>query len=92
MQVLLKQAARAVQQCKEADARACQAAALVSERDSVIETFTQEHRRLLQLAEHFESTALEMQQRRAIAGNATHNLIYTAITIHKLGLLAPRCS
>ncbi len=57
-----------VQQGKEADERACQAATLVSRRDSIIESFTQEHRMLLQLAEQFEGTALEMQQRRAIAG------------------------
>lgn len=70
VQVLLKQAARVVQQRKEADDRACQAAALVSKRDDIIESFTQERRMLVQLAEQFESTALEAQQRRAIAGNA----------------------
>ncbi len=70
VQVLLKQAARVVQQRKEADDRACQAAALVSKRDDVIESFTQEHRTLVQLAEQFESTAVKVQQRRAIAGIA----------------------
>ncbi len=70
MQVLLKQAARVVQQRREADDRACQAAALVSKRDDIIESFTQEHRILVQLAEQFEGTALEVQQRRAIAGTA----------------------
>ncbi|DBB04694.1 TPA: hypothetical protein ACH3X1_012748 [Trebouxia sp. C0004] len=68
VQVLLKQAARVLQQRKEADERACQAAALLFTRDDVIESFTQEHRVLLQLAEQFEGTALEVQQRRAIAG------------------------
>lgn len=70
VQVLLKQAARVVQQRKEADDRACQAAALVSKRDDIIESFTQERRMLVQLAEQFEGAALEVQQRRAIAGNA----------------------
>ena len=70
VQVLLKQASRVVQQRKEADDRACQAAALVSKRDDIIESFTQEHRMLVQLAEQFEGTALEVQQRRAIAGIA----------------------
>ena len=70
VQVLLKQAARVVQQRKEADDRACQASALVSQRDNIIESFTQEHRMLVQLAEQFEGTALEVQQRRAIAGTA----------------------
>ena len=70
VQVLLKQAARVVRQRKEADDRACQTAALVSNRDDIIESFTQEHRILVQLAEQFEGTALEVQQRRAIAGIA----------------------
>ena len=70
VQVLLKQAARMVQQRKEADDRACQASALVSKRDDIIESFAQEHRMLVQLAEQFEGTALEVQQRRAIAGTA----------------------
>ncbi|KAL0054094.1 hypothetical protein WJX82_003655 [Trebouxia sp. C0006] len=73
VQVLLKQAARVVQQRKEADDRACQAAALVSKRDDVIESFTQEHRTLVQLAEQFESTAVKVQQRRAIAGFMVQN-------------------
>jgi len=72
VQVLLKQTARVVQQRKEADDRACQAAALVSKRDDIIESFTQEHRTLVQLAEQFEGTALEVQQRRAIAGTLLH--------------------
>ncbi|KAL0025778.1 hypothetical protein WJX77_011349 [Trebouxia sp. C0004] len=73
VQVLLKQAARVLQQRKEADERACQAAALLFTRDDVIESFTQEHRVLLQLAEQFEGTALEVQQRRAIAGFMIQN-------------------
>lgn len=68
VQALLRQAAHVVQQGKEADDRACQAAALVSRRDDIIASLTNEHRMLAQLAEQFESTAKEMQQRRAIAG------------------------
>ncbi|KAA6418256.1 MAG: hypothetical protein FRX49_11765 [Trebouxia sp. A1-2] len=73
VQVLLKQAARAVQQRKDADDRAYQASALVSKRDDIIESFTQEHRMLIQLAEQFEGTALEVQQRRAVAGFMVQN-------------------
>lgn len=68
VQALLKQAVRVVQRCKEADDRACQAAEVLSRRDDIIATFTNEHRILLQLIEQFESTAAEMQQKRAIAG------------------------
>lgn len=68
VQALLKQAGHVVQRCKEADDRACQAAELLSRRDDIIASFTNEHRILLQLAEQFETTATEMQQKRAIAG------------------------
>lgn len=57
-----------VQKCKEADDRACQAAELLSKRDDIIATFSNEHRILVQLTEEFESAAAEMQQKRAIAG------------------------
>lgn len=57
-----------VQQCKKAGDRACQAAELLSKRDDIIATFTNQHRMLVQLTEQFESTAAQMQQQRAIAG------------------------
>ena len=57
-----------VQQCKEADNRARQAADLLSNRDDIIAAFSQEHGMLVQLTAQFESTAMEMQQKRAIAG------------------------
>ena len=66
--MLCKQAARIVQQWKAADTQACQANELIAKRDSIISSFTNEHRMLLQLAEQFENAALEMQQRRAIPG------------------------
>ena len=68
VQALLKQAAHVVQQHKEADNRACQAAELLSRRDDITATFSNEHRILVQLTEKFESAAAEMQQKRAIAG------------------------
>ena len=57
-----------MQQWKEADLRASQAAAVVTKQSKVIDSFAQEHRMLLQLAEQFEDTALVIQQRRAVVG------------------------
>lgn len=84
VQVLLKQAARAVQQRKDADDRAYQASALVSKRDDIIESFTQEHRMLIQLAEQFEGTALEVQQRRAVAGTAALSTLHHSDLQHRM--------
>lgn len=69
VQALLQQAAQVVQQCKQVDTRARQAADLLSSRDDFIAAFVQEHGMLVQLTAHIGSTAREMQQKRVIAGN-----------------------
>lgn len=69
VQAVLKQAAHVLRQAREADERSCQAAALVSRRDDIIACFTNEHKMLEQLTEQFEGIAVDMQQRRSIAGN-----------------------
>ncbi|KAL3145303.1 hypothetical protein ABBQ38_001566 [Trebouxia sp. C0009 RCD-2024] len=68
VQALLQQAAQVVQQCKQVDTRARQAADLLSSRDDFIAAFVQEHGMLVQLTAHIGSTAREMQQKRVIAG------------------------
>ena len=81
VQALLKQAAHVVQQGGEADDRACQAATIISKRDEMLASFRNEHRMLVQLAEQFESTAKDMQERRAIAGVHTLQVFIHTIAV-----------